>query len=57
VEPRFLALDDASVAREEARPLERDAQLRIDLDERPGDAVPDRAGLAGRPAAVTRRSY
>ena len=46
VEAGLLALDLACVAREEALALQRDAQLRIGLDERPGDAVANRAGLA-----------
>ena len=52
VEPGLLALDDACVAREEALALERHPQLGIGLDERTGDPVPHRAGLAGRAAAV-----
>ena len=41
----LLALDLARIARQEAFPLERDPQLGIRLDERPGDAVANRAGL------------
>src|SRR5581483_8216727 len=52
VQPRLLALHLARVARQEALPLERHAQLRVRLDERPGDAVPDRARLAADAAAV-----
>ena len=52
VQAGLLALDLARVAREEALALERDAQLGIGLDERAGDAVPHRACLAGRPAAL-----
>ena len=37
MQPGLLALDDASVAGEEALALERHAQFRIGLDERPGD--------------------
>src|SRR5437773_711560 len=52
VQARLLALDDTSVARQEAGPLERDPQLRIGLDERARDAVTDRACLSARAAAV-----
>src|SRR5213593_1929370 len=52
VQARLLALDDTSVARQEAGPLERDAQLGIGLDERSGDAVTDGACLSTRAAAV-----
>src|SRR5579884_1492940 len=52
VQAGLLALDLARVAREEARPLERHPELGIHLDERSGDAVPDRARLTGRAAAV-----
>src|ERR1041385_1724428 len=52
VEAGLLALHDASVAREEARALERHAQLRIELDESARDPVAHRAGLAARPPAV-----
>src|SRR5436309_215967 len=52
VQAGFLALDLAGVAREIALALERDTQLRVEIDERAGDAVPHRAGLAGEPAAV-----
>src|SRR5258705_13788290 len=45
VQAGLLALDDASVTREEALALERDAYLRIRLDERARDTVPDRSGL------------
>ena len=48
----LLALDLACVAREVALPLEQDAEVRVHLDERAGDAVANGAGLAGRPAAV-----
>src|SRR6188472_4445871 len=47
----LLALDDAGVAREEALALERHAHLRIGLDERARDAVPDCTRLAGRATA------
>src|SRR5262249_17163988 len=52
VQAGLLALDHAGVARQEALALEHDTQLRIGLDERAGDAVPDGARLPGRPAAV-----
>src|SRR5919201_2314210 len=52
VEAGLLALDDAGIAGQEAFALERDAQVRVGLDERAGDSVPDRAGLAARSAAV-----
>src|SRR5262249_15602770 len=52
VQAGLLPLDDASVSGQEALALERHAQVRIDLDERAGDAVPDGAGLSARPAAV-----
>src|ERR671937_2942560 len=51
VEPGLLPLHDACVAREEARALERHAELRIGLDERASDPVTDRAGLSARAAA------
>src|SRR5918996_2106246 len=51
-EARLLALDDARVAGEEALPLEDAAELGIRLDERAGDAVPERSSLPRRPAAV-----
>src|SRR6187401_463835 len=50
VQAGLLALDDAGVAREEALPLERHTHLRIGLDQRAGDPVPDRTGLARRAA-------
>src|SRR6187551_1269443 len=52
VQAGLLALDDARVARQEARPLQRHAQLRVGLDERPRDAVADGTRLPARPAAV-----
>src|SRR5205085_10460298 len=52
MEPRPLALDDPRVAGQEPLALERDAQVRIGLDERAGDPVPDRSCLAAGPAAV-----
>src|SRR5215213_1799137 len=52
VEAGLLALDLAGVAGEEALPLERHAQLGVDLDERARDTVPDGSGLAARAAAV-----
>src|SRR5690606_2019132 len=50
----LLRLLLALVAREEARPLERRAHLGVDLDQRPGDAEPQRTGLARHAAAVQR---
>src|SRR6185312_5325786 len=47
----LLALDHAGVAGEEAAALERAAQLRLEIGQRLGDAVTDRAGLAGQAAA------
>src|SRR5207302_6953013 len=52
VQSGLLALDLAGVPREVALALERDAQLRIRFDERAGDPVAYRAGLAGEAAAV-----
>ena len=52
VQAGLLALDLARVTREEALALERHAQLRVRLDERPGDSVADGARLAGETAAV-----
>src|SRR3954466_15617995 len=52
VQAGLLALDLACVAREETLALERHAQLRVHLDQRAGDAVPDGSGLAGGAAAV-----
>src|SRR5262249_34655862 len=48
----LLALDGPRVAGEEALALERHAQLRVGVDERPRDAVPRRASLSARTAAV-----
>src|SRR3990170_7407181 len=55
LEAGLLALDLASVAGEEALPLEGDAQARVGLDEGPRDAVAKRTGLAGDAAAVQPR--
>ena len=52
VQAGLLALDLARVAREVALALERHAKLGVGLDERPGDAVAHRAGLAADAAAV-----
>src|SRR5213080_5161433 len=52
VQAGLLALDLACVPREEAFALQRDAQLRVRLDERAGDPVPDGSGLSGQAAAV-----
>src|ERR1700741_1290644 len=48
----LLALLHPRIAGEEAGPLERLAQLVVELKQRPRDAVADRAGLSGRPAAA-----
>src|ERR1700752_3275325 len=48
----LLALDFAGVARHEARIPQRLAQALVELDERAGEAVPNRAGLARRAAAI-----
>src|SRR5512133_1332166 len=48
----LLALDRARVARHEAGLLEHRPELRIVVAERAADAVSDRAGLAGEPAAL-----
>src|SRR6266849_361044 len=47
----FLALDHARVAGEEAALLERAAQVRLEIHQRLGQAVADRAGLARQTAA------
>src|SRR3954453_23774499 len=47
----LLTLDHARVTGEEAALLEHGAQLRLEIGERLGDAVTDRAGLAGQAAA------
>src|SRR5487761_1336079 len=52
VQSGLLALDLAGIPREVALALERDPELRIQVDERAGNAVPHRAGLAGEAAAV-----
>src|SRR5450830_127753 len=51
VQAGFLALDDASIAGQVTGALERNTQLGIGLDQRAGDAVPERARLAA-PAAT-----
>jgi hypothetical protein len=51
VQAGLLALHLAGVAREEAGALQRQPQLRVGLDQRPCDPVPDCARLAGRSAA------
>src|SRR5690606_5573770 len=48
----LLRLLHPRVAGEEARPLERDPQLGVELNERAGDAEPERPGLAGHAAAA-----
>src|SRR5438093_4977653 len=52
VQARLLALDDPSVAGQEAGPLERDAQLGIGLHERTRDPVADGTCLSARAATV-----
>src|SRR5690242_4244459 len=52
VQPGLLALDDPGVARQEAGALQRLAQVRVGLDERAADSVPDRAGLSARASPV-----
>src|SRR5512132_4012399 len=52
VQAGLLALDDASVAREEPLTLQRNAHLRVGLHERTRDAMPDRARLARLAPAV-----
>src|SRR5690349_12480292 len=47
----LLALDGAAVAGEEAGLLQRRAELGVQVAERAGDAVADRAGLAGEATA------
>src|SRR5258708_34644422 len=48
----FLALDDATVARQEAAGLEHRAQVRLVIGQRLADAVAHRAGLAGAAPAA-----
>src|SRR3712207_6637437 len=48
----LLTLDDARIAGQEAFLLERAAKLRLIVGQRLGEAVTDRAGLAGETAAV-----
>src|SRR4029077_2733230 len=52
--PDFLALHLARIARHEARIAQRLAQRLIESDQRAGDAVTDRARLAGDATAVDR---
>src|SRR6478672_9853749 len=52
VKAGLLALHDAGVTAQEAGSLERLAEIRIGIDERAGDSVPDRSGLAARTAPV-----
>src|SRR6186997_1617988 len=53
LEPVLLALLHARVAREEASLAERrSVGVGVDLEQRPGDAMADRAGLAGHTAAL-----
>src|SRR4051812_13211772 len=48
----FLALSHARVAREQAVRFERGPEIKIHLEQRAGNAVPDSASLAERPAAA-----
>src|SRR5215218_8067055 len=52
LQPGLAALLDAGVTGEEAPALEIAAKLGVDLGQRPGDPVTDRAGLAADPTAV-----
>jgi hypothetical protein len=52
VQAGLLALDLACIPRQEAFALEDDTKLGVGLDERPGDAVTHRAGLAADASAV-----
>src|ERR1700694_1304982 len=52
VEPGLFALDLACIACQIPLALQRHTQLRIGVDEGAGDAVPDRAGMAARTAAL-----
>src|SRR5436190_774641 len=56
LQSRLAALLRARIAREEPTLLELAAQLRIDLRERPGDAVAHGAGLAGDSPTVDTNS-
>src|SRR5437660_10851341 len=47
----LLALDHATIAREEAAALERAAQVRLEISQRLGDAVTYCASLPGQPTA------
>src|SRR5690348_8772860 len=47
----FLALDHATVAREKALRLQRRTKPRLVIEQRLGDAMPHRAGLAREAAA------
>src|SRR5947199_502602 len=51
----LLALLDAGVARQEAAALELGAQVRVGFEQRPRDAVAQRAGLRADAAAVHAR--
>src|SRR5688500_2573714 len=53
----LLALDDSRVAGQEALALHRRAELRLVAGEGGRDAVADRAGLAGKAAALDRRDH
>jgi hypothetical protein len=53
----LLTLDDAAVAGQEAAGLQDPAQAGIMIGQRPADAVTDRTGLAGQPAAGDRAPH
>src|SRR3954465_15776196 len=53
----LLALLDARVARQEAAALELQAQARVGLHQRAGDAMAERAGLGRDPTAVYARHH
>src|SRR5919198_122820 len=52
LEPVLLALDHARVAGQKAALLQLGAQLHVELNQRAGDSVAQRARLPGHPAAV-----
>ncbi len=53
----LLALDGSAVAGQEAAGPQGAVQLRLVVQQRPADAVPHRAGLAGQPAALHRGDH
>src|SRR5258707_7715676 len=52
LEAVLLAFLHPRVTGEEAGLTQREAMVRVELEERPGDAVPDRSGLTRDPAAL-----